>query len=105
MDFAVQVRVEGDLRIVAAHGELDMQEAPAFAAVLLPEVTSGAHVIVDLSGLSFVDSSGLAVIVQASTKARDVGARLELVATGERVLKVLSITGLDTLIPLHNSLE
>ena len=105
MEFAVQARGEGKLRIVAAQGELDLHEAPAFAAVLLPEVQAGAQVIVDLSGLSFIDSSGLAVIVMASTQARDIGARVELVASTERVLKVLRITGLDTLLPLHNSLE
>jgi anti-sigma B factor antagonist len=105
MDFAVEARIEGDLRIVAARGELDLQEAPGFAAVLLPEVEAGSHVIVDLSGLSFIDSSGLAVIVRASTQAREVGARVELVASTERVLKVLRITGLDSLIPLHDSLE
>jgi anti-sigma B factor antagonist len=72
-------------------GELDLATAPVLAA--LPD--GGGDVVVDVSRIRFVDSTGLSVLVQAHHAARSAGRRLVLVAPSLRVRRLLQITGLD----------
>lgn len=106
MDFTVEV-VERDGRsVVSAVGELDAHTAPALEAEVGPLSTRpGGALIVDLSGVSFLDSTGLGVLVTALKHAREAGGTLDLVVATPRVLKVLALTGLDVVIPLHSTLD
>jgi anti-sigma B factor antagonist len=76
-------------------GELDLATAPVLAAHLAPLPDGGGDVVVDVSGIRFVDSTGLSVLVQAHHAARSAGRRLVLVAPSLRVRRLLQITGLD----------
>ena len=104
MEFVVDERLEGDDRIVAAQGELDLHTAPRLAAALAPHVDAGEWVIADLTAVTFMDSSGVAVFVNALARARETGAGLAIVAPEPRVRRVLAITGLDGMLPVHDSL-
>ena len=104
MEFVVDERLEGDDRIVAASGELDLHTAPRLAEALAPHVDAGASVIADLTAVTFLDSSGVAVLVNALARARETGAVLAVVAPQPRVRRVLQITGLDGMLPVHDSL-
>lgn len=104
MEFVVDERLEGDDRIVAAQGELDLHTAPRLAAALAPHVDAGEWVIADLTAVTFMDSSGVAVLVNALAAARGTGAELVVVAPEPRVRRVLAITGLDGMLPVHDSL-
>jgi anti-sigma B factor antagonist len=106
VEFTVTTSTEGDAAVVAAAGELDAHTAPALAAAVDPlaDRAQGALVI-DLSGVDFVDSTGLGVLVGALKRVREAGGRLDVVVTSPRVLKVLGLTGLDVVIPLHATLD
>ncbi len=65
---------------VAARGELDLSSAEELKSLLLRELSSGRRLVLDLSALEFMDSTGLAVIVQAINSARRSSAVLELYA-------------------------
>jgi anti-sigma B factor antagonist len=82
---------------VTAHGELDLDTAPELrdhvASVL--SRTDG-EVVVDLTGVSFCDSSGLAVLVASRRRAQLLGRRLVLrVAKGDRVDALLELSNLS----------
>lgn len=84
-----------DVHIVALHGELDIASADGLADALVEVVSS--NVVVDLSGLTFMDSSGIAALVLARNRKLAKGGR-EFVLTRPReiVRKTLEIVGLGT---------
>ena len=104
VEFVVDERLEGDDRIVSAQGELDLHTAPRLAEALAPQVDAGGYVIADLTAVTFMDSSGVAVFVNALARAREAGAELAIAGPQPRVRRVLEITGLDGMLPVHDSL-
>jgi anti-sigma B factor antagonist len=80
--------------VVVLRGELDVAQAAQVAASLAVVAASGLDVIVDLEGLEFIDSSGLAALVHARHHARRAGGDLLLAAPQQQVLRILAITRL-----------
>jgi len=93
--------------VVAAGGEIDVYTAPALDEELSSLTESGVHrIVVDLTSVDFLDSTGLGVLVKTLTRVRSVeGGTLSVVVAVDRVAKVFRLTGLDTLIPLHPSVD
>jgi len=91
------VAVDGSDSVYEIHvrGELDMSTAGALREPLLELAQHGAvHVTVDLSALSFVDSTGLSVLVTGLKRLRSQGGDLALRAPTPATRRVLEITGL-----------
>jgi anti-sigma B factor antagonist len=87
LDEGLRVRLSGELDIAtAARAEAELRRA---------EDESPSTIAVDLSGLSFMDSTGLRLVVAASARARDAGRRLLVVRGPDPVHRVLELTGLD----------
>jgi anti-anti-sigma factor len=86
--------MEGDVCVVGLRGELDLAGAPALEAELARVMRgSGLRAIVlDLSGLEFMDSSGLRAVVVADQRAAAARVRFALVRGGEPVHRVFDIT-------------
>ena len=74
-----------------------MSVAAALAAVAARE----RDIIIDLAGLEFIDSSGVAALVRGRRQARDAGGELLLAAPQQQVLRVLSLTRLIDVFPVH----
>lgn len=92
--------------VVAVTGELDVFTAPQLEAALQELISQGrADIVVDLSGVEFLDSTGLGVMVKALKWAREAGGGLRVVATQERITKVFTITGLDEVMQLSASVQ
>ncbi len=87
--------------VVVLRGELDVAEAAKVAAALAVVAASGRTVIVDLEGLEFIDSSGLAALVHARQHARRAGCDLLLAAPQQQVLRMLAITRLIDVFSVH----
>jgi anti-sigma B factor antagonist len=106
VEFTVATSMVDDRTVVSATGELDAHSAPALQTEL-DRVTTvpGASVVVDLSEVPFIDSTGLGVLVTSLKHVREANGRLDVVVTRPRVLKVFSLTGLDGVIPLHSTLD
>ena len=101
----MSTRDEDGRTIVAATGEVDVYTAPVLDEALSTAVSGGAtRLVVALSGVDFLDSPGLSVLVKALKRVRDSDGSLDVVVTAERVNKVFRITGLDQVIPVHASL-
>jgi anti-sigma B factor antagonist len=87
--------------VVVLRGELDVAEAATVAASLAVVAASGCTVIVDLEGLEFIDSSGLAALVRARQHARRAGFDLLLAAPQAQVLRMLDLTRLIDVFAVH----
>ena len=106
MDLNVQTRQEGDVAVVVATGEIDVFTAPDLDDALARQLAEGrARLVVDLTGVSFLDSTGLGVLVKGLKGARDAGGTLHLVVTTERIRKIFDITGLDAAMPLFDTVQ
>lgn len=82
-------------------GEFDLAALPQFEdAIAAVEAGSPAAIVVDLSGLSFMDSSGLRALVTADERARAAGRRLAIVPGPPPVRRVFEITQLDSKLDL-----
>ena len=88
--------VDGNPVCVRVYGELDMATAPEFREALL--ALAARNVVVDLSVLDFLDSSGITAILTARKEVVARGGTLVLDAANGIVRRVLEITGLSTLL-------
>ncbi|MEV4639564.1 STAS domain-containing protein [Actinoplanes sp. NPDC049548] len=84
--------------VVALTGECDLEGRDRLAAVLLSAVDTAALVVVDLGGLTFIDSSGIHGLVTAHHAAQRSGGRVQLVNASGAVATVLELTGVDRLL-------
>jgi anti-sigma B factor antagonist len=80
--------------LVAVEGELDLATAPQLRDHLVEMSEEKVEVILDLTRLQFIDSTGLSVLVMAFNRARAAGGSIVLRHPSQSVLRVLEITGL-----------
>lgn len=91
---------------VAVAGEIDQATAPRLKAELLKAIARmSPHLVIELSGVTFIDSAGLTVILAARQRARAQGGDTYLLGPTKQVRKVLAITSLDRLLEIHETLE
>ncbi len=92
--------------VISVSGEVDLATSPKLDSAVIAALKFGTEgLVIDLSDVTFMDSSGLGVIVRGLKRCREADIALDLVITSERVLKVFGITGLDQVIPIHDSLD
>ena len=91
-----QVREEGDTRIVALEGDIDLEFSGDVREVLLDSLSKARKVVVEMSGVSLIDSSGVASLLEGVQTARKRGKEFVLAAVGESVMRVLKLARLDT---------
>ena len=100
-DLTINERREGDVAVLALSGELDLAGLPAFESELARAETDAPQTLVlDLSAVEFMDSSGLRAIVMAHERASQSGRRFVVVAGPPQVRRVFEITQLDTRLEL-----
>jgi anti-sigma B factor antagonist len=88
--------------VVTAAGELDINTAPELREQLARLVNEGARqIVVDLTKVSFVDSTALSVLVSALKRLRQAGGDLELASPNPSVRRVFEITGLTRLFTIR----
>jgi anti-sigma B factor antagonist len=93
-EFRIEERA-GEPPIVAVFGELDLATAPDLRDCLRAVVAGGqSTIVVDLLGVTFVDSTALGIMVSALKRCRELGGSLHVVIADPRILKVFEITGL-----------
>src|SRR5438552_18904390 len=94
-DFRISVRDDGGTPTVVVEGEVDVATAPALRDELYRLIEQGSReVVVDLSGMDFIDSTGLGVFVGALKRPREGGGRIELRGLTPSALEVFVTTGL-----------
>jgi anti-sigma B factor antagonist len=95
------VREEAGRLVVGLGGEIDLERAPKLRNLLLDCVGRGRDVLVDLSQVTYIDSSGIASLVEALQKAAGSGTRFGLIAVSPAVLRVFELARLDKVFAIH----
>ncbi len=103
-ELTLETRAEGDALVVELGGSLDTRTSPTLSrelATLAGDGARGRRLILDLAGLSYVDSAGVAVILDARDRLAREGTELHLRRASERVRKVfaLALARADELVP------
>ncbi len=100
-----EVRDEGGFRVVAITGEVDLSWSSEVRAAVLDAVNAHCAVLVDLSGVSYIDSSGIAALVEGYQKAKGRDVRFGLLNISQSVRAVLELARLDQVFPIHDDLS
>jgi anti-sigma B factor antagonist len=88
--------------VVELTGEIDLYTAPRFKDDLVAVINEGAHeVVVDLAGVTFIDSTALGVLISGVKRLHEVDGRLLIVAASRPVVRILEITGLDRVLSIY----
>ncbi|HEX9554829.1 MAG TPA: STAS domain-containing protein [Streptosporangiaceae bacterium] len=91
--------------VVVLRGELDVAVAVSVVAELSVVAARERDIIVDLTGLEFIDSSGLAALVRVRKHARHAGGDLLLASPQQQVLRLLTLTRLIDVFSVHASVD
>jgi anti-sigma B factor antagonist len=103
-DFAVRTQITGRTAVLAVIGELDLVSCPSLGQAI--DELAGADVdlvVVDLSGLEFMDSTGLHLLVRAQNEAHEAGRRFALVKGRAQVQRLFDLTGVTESLTLVDS--
>jgi anti-sigma B factor antagonist len=90
--------------VVALSGDVDLQSSPSARTALLAAVGRGRPIFVDLSDVTYIDSSGIASLVEALQDARKRNSSFALVAVSEAAHRVQQLARLDKVFAIHASL-
>ncbi len=103
--FAVSSEAVDGTCVVKVAGELDIETHEKLADCLVREAERGA-VVVDLTACEFIDSSGIrALLLGIRAAGGEDTTRFAIAAPNEQVQRILEMTGLDTAVPVHSSVD
>lgn len=104
MELAIdKTTADGEL-IIHVDGELDVYTSPQLQDALMQAAEQGhRQVVVDLSGVGFIDSSGLGVLVGSKKRMAAQAGRLRLVITDPNLVKIFRITGFADMFEIYSS--
>ena len=91
--------------IVVLKGDVDLESSPAAREVLLKSVEGAGKVLVDLSSVTYIDSSGVASLVEALQAAKRNGGRFALVAASDPTRRVLELARLDKVFTIYKTVD
>jgi len=106
MTFKINSRVKDNIGMVVVEGEVDMFTSPDLRDNLLPFFKKKVKgIIVDLSGVSFMDSSGIATLVEGLQWSKKEKRQFILTGLGTNVLNALTLTKLDNVFSIKSDTE
>lgn len=97
-DFNMITGWSGDDHLVTLYGELDLRDAERVRRTLVEISASGSSVVVDLSGLEFIDAKGLSALLVAKREITARGDRMEIRNARGLVRRVFEVTRLTELL-------
>lgn len=105
-EFQIEERADAVPPVIAVSGEIDVATAPQLRECLHRVIAQGESTIVlDLLGVTFLDSTALGVLVGALKRCREVGGDLHIVVADPRIMKIFEITGLTNVFTIAPSLQ
>jgi len=100
-------QLESGIAVIAISGRLAMgietERLDATVKGLIQKEQK--HFIFDIAKLDYVDSSGIGMLVSCLTNVRKAGGELKVVGANPRIRRIFSMTGVDTMMPLFNTLD
>jgi anti-sigma B factor antagonist len=106
MELDLQVQHHDDRAVIQVSGEIDLATCPQLRNVLAELVDRGVrHLVIDLEQVSFLDSSGIGVLMGTLRRVRELDGSLRLTAPSAQVRRVLELTGATMLLPISVPLD
>ncbi len=102
---SVDIRIVDNAAVVSLGGDIDLKSSPKVRKALLQSLSERRDVLVDLGGVSYIDSSGVASLVEAFQTARKNGTRFALAGVSPAAMRVLQLARLDRVFAIHASVE
>ncbi|MDA0304977.1 MAG: STAS domain-containing protein [Proteobacteria bacterium] len=100
-----EIQDQGGCVIVSLKGDVDLQNSPEARTILLACVERSLPVLVDLSAINYIDSSGVASLVESLQTARKKGTTLILVAVSDGAMRVLQLARLDKVFTICDTID
>ncbi len=103
----VQLKMKGRTLIAKLVGELDHHNAKTIKEMLENAIASKAclNLIFDLTGLSFMDSSGIGVIIGRYKLLESIGGKVQIVSDKTPINKLITMSGLARLMDVHQTMD
>jgi anti-sigma B factor antagonist len=101
----IAISDQGGLKVVAISGEVDLSTSPKVRDALLDCILGGAGVVVDLSQVAYIDSSGVASLVEAFQSAKSRKLVFTLASVGATPMRVLKLARLDQVFIIHDTVD
>jgi len=101
----VERKVEPDITVVEVSGRLALGRESQRIETLVDELSKqgSARVVIDLTGVEYIDSAGIGMLALASGKMKEAGGKLALVAPEGRVLQMLNLTQMNAILTVCGS--
>jgi anti-sigma B factor antagonist len=98
--------VDDRTTVITVDGEIHVSTAPEFSGVLAAAIEAGhTSLVLDLSGVMFIDSTGLSVLLNALRRVTRAGGGMAIVCSNPTVLRLFEITRLDSTFAIHAGVE
>jgi anti-sigma B factor antagonist len=101
----IEKRDEDGFCVMTLSGDVDLQNSPALKKELLEAIGAGKPVVVEMAQVSYIDSSGVASLVEAYQTARKKDTHFALVNLSPQSLRVLQLARLDRVFTIHPTLD
>lgn len=101
----IEASESGGIKVMALSGEVDLSHSPVLRKALMELMFERRDVVVDLAAVGYIDSSGVAGLVEAYQMARKNGTRFTLAAISEPVRRVLQLARLDRVFTIADTVE
>jgi anti-sigma B factor antagonist len=100
-----RIDTQGSFTIIMLSGDVDLQYSPDAREQILKYLNSGHHVMVDLSEVKYIDSSGVASLVEGYQVAKSKNLQFGLLGVSETALQVLQLARLDQVFPIYQTID
>jgi len=101
----LDTREENGVVIFELDGEVDLETSPQLREALLAQVNGGKSVVVGMADVAYIDSSGIASLVEAYQTARRNSSGFTLAQVSDSALRVLQLARLDKVFTIHSTIE
>jgi len=91
--------------IISLSGEIDLNESPNVRKQILNLIKKDTNLLIDLSSVEYIDSSGVASLVEGLQTSRTMKLNFALLGVSDSAMQVLQLARLDTVFTIYNSLE
>ena len=95
-------KTENDILIISVNGDVDLENSDGLRDQVSNALDANTAVSLDMSEVSYIDSSGVAALIESRQKADEAGKDLKLLKPSESVVSVLKMAKLDTFFVIEN---
>jgi anti-sigma B factor antagonist len=97
------IKSEAGYDLLRVDGEVDLQYSPQLREKILASLKAGNPLLIDLGGVGYIDSSGIASLVEGFQTAKSAGLEYGLLNLSKNAMQVLTLTRLDKIFQIYSS--